>query len=146
MTDSCLPDICIFPHCDFQCSILPRMKKYSLLVKLTQHITNYEWIQIAKKLTNNWFSQLTIILQLLENYRKSKQKTFPVIYLQDHSSQMQTSYVFKITEHNIICNFLRSPKNNQYQIMLHKTELKKNGRWLVSYPVPSALKIIRYCT
>ena len=39
VADSCLPDVYIFPHCDFQCLILPMMKKYSLLVKLNQHIT-----------------------------------------------------------------------------------------------------------
>ena len=60
-----------------------------------------------------------------ENYHESKQNTFPVIwYLKYNSSRTQTPYVFKIAYHNILFNFLKSPKNNQYQIPpCHKNAL-----------------------
>ena len=50
VTDSCLPDVCIFPYCDFQCLILPMMKKYSLLVRLNQHITQLQTDKNSKEI------------------------------------------------------------------------------------------------
>ena len=38
------------PHCDFQCLILPTIKKYSLLVKLNQHIKQLQMDRNSKEI------------------------------------------------------------------------------------------------
>ena len=53
VTNSCLPDVCIFPHHDFQCLLTTNNEKVFilLLVKLNQHITQL-WMDRNSKEIN----------------------------------------------------------------------------------------------
>ena len=63
------------------------IKKYSLLVKLNQHIKQLRMDRNSKA------------INLAKPIQEIKTAISSIWYLKDHSSWTQTPYVFKITEH-----------------------------------------------
>ena len=134
MTDSHLH----FPALWFSMFNTTNDSQYSVLVKLNQHVKQLRVDRNSKEIN---LPKLNVRIVITEH------DLFPWIwYLKGHFSQTQTLYVFKVTEHNILCDL----KTISVKFLLVITMLcyTENGREQLSNPVLLALKVTLYrnCT